>query len=258
MALLRKSVGHFLAASDPVARNLTLRQQIPGDRITTVHELISCTGVRKVTRAEQRRCRSWLGLDPQARIVLGCGTTDWRKGPDLFVEVAARTLQKYEGPIQFVWVGAQTAKEKSELGRQLAASNLNHAVQFVGAVASPLPYMLASDLFLLPSREDPFPLVCLEAADCGLPTVCFAKAGGMPEFVATDCGAVVPFLNVDRMARAVLSFLADDALRRACGQRARTKVREQFDVSIKGRKIYEVLEAICAQPAEQPTSRGTP
>ena len=92
-------------------------------------------------------------------------------------------------------------------------------VRFVGPAPTPLPYMLAADVFLLSSREDPFPLVCLEAADCGLPVLCFADAGGMPLFVQEDAGAVVPYLDVDEMANQLRSFLADEArgagLRRA-------------------------------------------
>ena len=68
----------------------------------------------------------------------------------------------------------------------------------------------------------------------------------MPDFVAPDCGAVVPYLNVQRMFRAVVSFLEDDARARQCGERARDKVRTRFDVSVKGRDIYSVLEALCS------------
>ena len=41
-------------------------------------------------------------------------------------------------------------------------------------------------------EEDPYTLVCLEAAALEKPYVCFEGAGGSPEFVEEDCGFVVP------------------------------------------------------------------
>jgi glycosyltransferase involved in cell wall biosynthesis len=245
ISAIRSSADMIVAASEPVARNLRATHRIAPQRIAVVHEFIRCTGVPPATTAARNRVKSWLGLDPRAKIVLGCGTTDWRKGPDLFVEVAAEVRRKCRFPVQFIWVGKQSPAEAEELRQLVASEHLSDTVKFVGAVATPLPYMLASDLFLLPSREDPFPLVCLEAADCGLPIVCFAKAGGMPDFVAPDCGAVVPYLNVQRMYREVVSFLEDDRKVRLCGSRAREKVRGRFDVSVKGREIYNILEGLC-------------
>jgi glycosyltransferase involved in cell wall biosynthesis len=248
MALIRDRSDLVVAASGPVADNLRNRHRIPADRIRTIEESIRCTAPR-ISLAARRRCRAWLGLDPVAKTVLGCGTTDWRKGPDLFIEVAARVRRRCRTPVQFVWVGSQTdPAESRNLDRLVAAHRLAGVVRFVGPAATPMQYMMASDLFLLTSREDPFPLVCLEAADCGLPVVCFAKAGGMPAFVHPDCGEVVPYLNVARMSAAVVSLLEDRAEARRAGDRAREKVRTQNDVSVKGREIYAELAALCRAP----------
>lgn len=247
MSAIRDCANLVIAASDPVADNLRGKHGIAKEKLRTIPESIRCTGIRAARPAEKRRCRSWLGLSTEGPLVLGCGTTDWRKGPDLFIEVAAIVRREYRRPVHFVWVGGQTrADEIPELQRRTVRMQLSDTVRFLGPVATPLPYMMASDLFLLPSREDPFPLVCLEAADCGLPTVCFARAGGIPDFVGATCGAVVPYLNVRRMAREVLSFLNDDAKRRQRGRNARVKVRAQFDVSVKGREIYDAMRAACS------------
>jgi glycosyltransferase involved in cell wall biosynthesis len=122
---------------------------------------------------------------------------------------------------------------------------LGDRVRFVGSVANTLPYVLAADLFLLPSREDPFPLVCLEAADCGVPTVCFADAGGMPAFVGEEGGAVVPCLDVQAMAKQAIQLLTNRDLLRSAGESARQKVRARYDVSVKGQDILGVLKEVC-------------
>jgi glycosyltransferase involved in cell wall biosynthesis len=183
-----------------------------------------------------------LGFDQEAKLVLGCGTTDSRKGPDLFVQVAQAFNQSSQYPVQFVWVGGHggedIVKNLESLPNKLRTQTI---VTFTGAVTNPLPFMLAADVFLLTSREDPFPLVCLESADCGVPIICFAEAGGMPEFVGSTCGAVVPYLDVEAMTNKLCSFIQNERKSRELGAQARQKVRSQFDVSIKGKDIYELL-----------------
>ncbi|MGB9179719.1 MAG: glycosyltransferase family 4 protein [Pyrinomonadaceae bacterium] len=247
MAALQAYADLFIAASGPVADNLHERHQIPGQKLRVVDAFIKCTGIRSLSKAEKRSCKSALGLSPETKVVLGCGTTDWRKGPDLFVEVAQAVRENYGSPVQFVWVGSETAEgERRELEQMTNAGGLGEQVKFIGEVSNPLPYMLAADVFLLPSREDPFPLVCLEAADCGIPVICFAEAGGMPDFVGATGGAVVPYLDIREMADTLSSFLRDEAKALRLGEQAREKVRSQFDVSVKGQDIYKILKDVCS------------
>lgn len=245
MSRLRDHADIFVAASAPVAENLHERHGIPRPKLRVVNEFIKSTGIRNISDSEKRDCKSALGINPDAKVVLGCGTTDWRKGADLFVHVAA-AIHRSDPPVQFVWVGGETEKgEISTLKRMADSNGVGDKVKFVGEVSTPLPFMIASDIFLLSSREDPFPLVCLESADCGVPIICFAEAGGMPNFVESSCGEVTPYLDVSAMAQALSSLLGDEARARTLGKQAQEKVRSQFDVSIKGHDIYEIVRDVC-------------
>jgi glycosyltransferase involved in cell wall biosynthesis len=66
----------------------------------------------------------------------------------------------------------------------------------------------------------------------------------MAEFVGSTCGKVVPYLDVRAMANAVSSLLKSPSKARRLGQRAREKVRSEFDVSVKGPDIYEILRQV--------------
>ena len=249
MSALRDHAQVFVAASAPVADNLHERHGISRERLKVVDAFIRCTGIRSISDSERRGCKSALGLNPDAKLVLGCGTTDWRKGPDLFVQVAKAIHRNHRGPVQFIWVGAETERgEISKLEHLANSAGVGKQVRFVGGVSTPLPFMVAADVFLLPSREDPFPLVCLESADCGVPTICFAEAGGMPDFVGSGCGVVVPHFDVQQMAGELSSLLNDETRTRRLGEQAREKVRSQLDVSVKGQEIYEILRNVCEAP----------
>jgi hypothetical protein len=105
-----------------------------------------------------------------------------------------------------------------------------------------------SDLFCLVSREDPFPLVVLEAAALGKPTVCFQQAGGTPEFCALGGGIAVPYLDVDAMAAVLIELIEGESRRSELGQRAAQLAREQFDIEVMGPRLMELIER-WARPA---------
>ena len=105
-------------------------------------------------------------------------------------------------------------------------------------------YYNAMDVFLLPSREDTFPLVCLEAALLERPIVCFQNAGGMPEFVEDDCGFAVPYLDTVAAAERIVELARDRQLRRMMGASAAAKVRARYDVSNGGLAMLNIIKSV--------------
>jgi glycosyltransferase involved in cell wall biosynthesis len=154
----------------------------------------------------------------------------WRKGPDLFVQMARQVLATTRQPVVFVWLGgALDQMEYRNLQYDAQALGIEDRLFFPGTVKAHLPYFARFDIFVLSSREDPFPLVMLDAASLGKPLVCFEHAGGAPELVEDDAGVVVPYLDVVAMAAAVVRLVESPALRASMGEAARRKTRERHD-----------------------------
>jgi glycosyltransferase involved in cell wall biosynthesis len=149
--------------------------------------------------------------------------------------------------VYFVWVGGGWSPDPEQFEHDIRKSGLAEKVRFTGAVTNPADYCGAADVFVLTSREDPYPLVCLEAAALGKPIVCFGEAGGMPEFVEEDCGSVVPYLDVAAMADRVIALLGAPELRQTLGAAARRKVTERHDIGVAGPKILEIIERTIAR-----------
>jgi glycosyltransferase involved in cell wall biosynthesis len=125
-------------------------------------------------------------------------------------------------------------------------AGLTEKVRYTGAVLKPADYLAAADVFVLTSREDPYPLVCLEAAALAKPIVCFAGAGGMPEFVEEDCGFVVPYLDIMAMADRVVPLLDSLECRVTMGSAARRKVMQRHDIGRAAPRIMEIIERTIA------------
>jgi glycosyltransferase involved in cell wall biosynthesis len=91
----------------------------------------------------------------------------WRKGADIFVQVA-RIILETAPDTYFIWVGGSPdSYEYKEMVRDIPLMGLGHHVLFVGGKSDLKGHYESFDVFLLTSREDPFPLVCLEAVILG-------------------------------------------------------------------------------------------
>ena len=120
--------------------------------------------------------------------------------------------------------------------------DLQRSCKWVTATANVLDYYCAMDAFALTSREDPFPLVMLEAGALEVPVVCFANSGGGPEFAGGGAGLVAPYLDVEALA-GHLAVLHDNAdLRRQLGAEAARQVQTNYTVDGQAPKLLASIE----------------
>ena len=214
------------------------------ERIKVVYDFIESELQGKTTAEEIRRLHQ---IPASAHLVGAIGSLVWRKGADIFVQVA-RTILETAPDTYFIWVGGSPdSYQYKEMARDVRLMGLGHRVLFVGGKSDLKGYYEAFDVFLLTSREDPFPLVCLEAGLAGTPTVCFADAGGMPEFVRADAGAVVPYLSVPQMAAETQRLLQSPALAQQQGLVAQQRVKEHHTIRTIGPSMYAIIEQALTQ-----------
>lgn len=158
---------------------------------------------------------------PDELIVGCCGSVEHRKGADLWDEIADRVLMEFPGRrIRFVWIG-----QGSVPFRPGAATK----TEFVGPRANPYPHMRRFDVLALPSRDDPFPLVVIEAMLLGRPVVAF-DVGGVAEQIG-DTGLLAPVGDVPTFADRIVRLLRDERLRRSLGDRARYRAASRFSTA---------------------------
>ena len=100
------------------------------------------------------------------------------KRVDLAIE-AFRLIQR-RIRARFVLIG--DGPVRAEVERQVAADGLAAHVEFVGEQQDLVPWLSASDVFLLPSAQESFGLAALEAMACEVPVVAF-RVGGLPEII---------------------------------------------------------------------------
>lgn len=228
-----------VGVSDMVIQNLIEKHGAAPEWIMKVPAFVP----RALSLGDGKDVRKQIGASDYSLLVGGCGTLEWRKGPDLFLQVARKTFAQQPAlDVHFVWLGgSQQRNMMSQLVHDVDQCGLAGRVHFIGSVESPDEYYSAFDLFVMPSREDPFPLVCLEAGQAGCPIVCFENAIGSTEYLNNETGAVVPYMDTDAMSEAVIRLAEDSDVRR-CACREIKKAVEPFNLSACAEKLMAIID----------------
>jgi 1,2-diacylglycerol-3-alpha-glucose alpha-1,2-galactosyltransferase len=137
--------------------------------IEIVYNLID-TSQYKTTPSDKKAARTALGIAGDAWVVVGAGQVQPRKRIDSFVAVA-----KELPDTQFIWVGGmpfgKLAAQNKSMQNLIDTAPKN--VSFTGVIKHEAvkQYYQAADVFWLPSEQETFGLVVVEAAAVGLPVV---------------------------------------------------------------------------------------
>jgi glycosyltransferase involved in cell wall biosynthesis len=199
-------IDHFIVPSKLVKTNLIAHWSVHEHNIEVVHE---CTTVEDTIQSQTKGTVFTVGAS---------GYVHWRKGHDVFLQLARYiTLNYPDAYIKFVWVGKVPLMEQIILEADIQKLGLQDVVVFTGELEDPSSYYNIFDVFVLPSREDPFPLVCIEVGMLGKPIISFEQATGTNEIIEKGGGFVVPYLNIEVMAKKIIEYYGNPDLVKAHG-----------------------------------------
>ena len=204
--------------------------------IEIVYNLVDTSNYHTVP-ADKIAARAKVGVNAAAWLVVGSGQVQPRKRVDDFV-AAARELPD----MQFIWVGGmpfgRLAADHSDMQKLIDVAPSN--VTFTGVVdhADVKTYYQAADVFWLPSEQETFGLVVVEAAAAGLPVV-LRDISDYTETFAQDALLVKPEKIVE-----TLNALRNDTAFYIASRTSAERIAKRYD-SVEGAKkvkaIYERL-----------------
>ncbi|HEX8692045.1 MAG TPA: N-acetyl-alpha-D-glucosaminyl L-malate synthase BshA [Longimicrobium sp.] len=165
------------------------------------------------------------------------------------VRIFARLTR--EVPSRLVFVG--DGPERPEAADEARLQGVTDRVVFLGKQDSVAEIMACADLLLLPSQNESFGLVALEAMASGVPVVA-TTAGGLPEVVDSgETGYLGPVGGVEEMAEGAIEILRDPARWRAMSEAARVSAVERYGVERVIPQYERYYERILAgAPKEEP------
>ncbi len=217
----------------------------PGDqnKLSVVYPGVDLKRYRPVYGAQD--VRQSLGLPPQDSLVgLVAQIVPGKKHED-FIQAAALVHPLFPSA-KFLIIGGDITCDYGQflqaLSRQLDATDY---IVWTGFLEDPLPLLQQLDIMVLPSKEEGFGVVVIEAMAAGKPVI-GARSGAIPEIIVDgETGLLVPFGAPAELAKAISALLQDPALARAMGEAGRRRVEKYFslDQYVEGvERIYrEVL-----------------
>ncbi len=149
------------------------------------------------------------------------------KRPQDVVRIFEKVKKKIPSKLLFLGTG-----EGIEIVRQMVKEKqLEDEVFFQGSEQKIDQYVASADLMLLPSSQESFGLVALEAMVYGVPVIA-TEVGGLPELIVDQkSGFLAPVGAVDEMASIAVKLLSDPELYNQVSQQAKDRAREKFCVS---------------------------
>jgi N-acetyl-alpha-D-glucosaminyl L-malate synthase BshA len=162
------------------------------------------------------------------------------KNIENLIRIFARVRQQH--PCRLVMIGDGPEKARAEeLCRELG---VHRSALFLGNQDIMEELLPMADVFLLPSRQESFGLVALEAMSVSVPVVA-SNVGGLPEVVPDgEAGFLHDPDDIEGMASSVVRLLKDDDLREKMGRRGRRLVCRKYcvnDIVDRYQEVYDGL-----------------
>ncbi|MCX7697940.1 MAG: glycosyltransferase family 4 protein [Candidatus Goldbacteria bacterium] len=117
---------------------------------------------------------------------------------------------------------------------------------YVGVVSQKelYKYYSQSSIFVLPSIEDGFGMVIIQAMACGLPVICTTNTGGEDIVRNGIDGFIIPIRDVEKLKEKILYFYENPEITKQMGQNAQNRVKSEFSWSDYGEKILKNFKKI--------------
>jgi len=216
-----------MAVSD-LTRNIVINKYgISPDKVVTVHNAVDFSG-RENLQVER-------GV--KDKVVTFLGRVTYQKGPEYFIEVAAKVLKRC-GNVRFVMAGSGDMLNRCI--RHVARLGISDRFHFTGFLrGAEVQKMFAlSDVYVMPSISEPFGISPLEAMQTNVPSV-ISKQSGCAEIL--KYALKVDFWDIDAMSDAIyglLNYPAISTLAARCGYDEVNSLKWN-NAAYKVKKVYE-------------------
>ncbi len=213
-----------------LTRNIVIEKYgVPAERVVTVHN-----AVRFVSNKQELPERN-----VKEKIVTFLGRITYQKGPDYFVEAAAKVLKRMDN-VRFVMAGS--GDMLNHIIRRVARLDIADKFHFTGFLKGDDVHKMfqLSDVYVMPSVSEPFGISPLEAMRANVPVI-ISKQSGVAEVL--DYAIKVDYWDVDALADAIYALISYPALPKTFSEKGLEEVTnlKWNDAAAKIKSIYEAV-----------------
>jgi len=201
-----------IAVSHRTKRMIVERYQIPPKKVSVIYNAVSRNEAQRIYRTERTG---------RQKTVLFLGRITFQKGPDYFVEAAARVL-KVLPDVTFVMAGAGSMmRQLVERVGELKIGDRFHFTGFLQGEEIERIFSL-SDLYVMPSVSEPFGISPLEAMLYDVPVI-LSRQSGVAEILKH--ALKVDFWDIRELSAKIIAVLKHPALMGVMAEKAKEELR---------------------------------
>lgn len=246
MDLYVKPNTHFIACSRSVKQDLKKVLKVNDTDVTVIHEFINPKHIQaELDKLDKKTFPLSETFEPDSSFVVGfSGTFELRKSADLLPALSLE-IKKRIRDVRIFWVGASPFNGEpgtyDMVMEDVRHAGLTNDIVFIPKGLGHYKYYNRFDVFVMLSREDPFPVVNIEMGHLGVPIICFQKSGGSQEYAAMGGGVAVPFMDLSAIADQVHFFYKNRNELKTYKEKTPEMVANNFVVNIQAPKIYDII-----------------
>jgi len=237
----------FIACSDSVKQALVNVLNLSEDKIEVLYSFINPdsikNGPQEFLEISQEPTNTQPAVKKQFTIGFS-GTFELRKSADLLLPLVIEIKKKIANPKIF-WIGASPflvePRTFNLIMHDVKIGGFEKDVHFIPKSIDHFKYYKQFDVFVMISREDPFPLVNLEMGALGIPVICFDKSGGSSFYVNHGCGVTAPFMDISAVADEIYKLYSTPQLLDNYKKNTPQIVKDNFSVKVQAPKLLKII-----------------
>ena len=224
-----QAADRVIAVSELTRRIVIGKYGIPAEKVVTVHNAVRFGESEEAV--PERAVKD--------KVVTFLGRITYQKGPDYFVEAAAKVLKRVPD-VRFVMAGS--GDMMNHVIRRVARLGIADRFHFTGFLRGEDVHKMfqLSDVYVMPSVSEPFGISPLEAMRSNVPVI-ISKQSGVAEVL--DYAVKVDYWDVDALADAIYGLIKYPALSGMFASKGLEEVTnlKWNDAAAKIKSVYEAV-----------------
>lgn len=222
---------HIITVSNLTRNTVIEKYHQDPSKVTTVHNAVEPLSQDIVSIQDKRGVKD--------KVVTFLGRITMQKGPEYFVEAAAKVLEKADN-VRFVMAGS--GDMMNQMIRLAASRNISDRFHFTGFMKGKQVYevLKSSDVYVMPSVSEPFGISPLEAMQCGVPSI-ISKQSGCAEIL--DYAVKVDYWDIEAMADAIYGIITYPAMYQFLKEEGKREV-DNIKWEYAGQKVRRIYDQV--------------